>query len=93
MDRLAALVRFDNAYLVQGRADLRLLDDVIDVISDPFWRDQVLSRRFLAMSRSSGRRATLEAASTLLQRPPSGPPTTAHPSLQCRTNRTRTHRK
>ena len=44
-----ALLRFDNAFLLEGRApDLRLLDDVAGAIADPFWRDQLLTRRSLS---------------------------------------------
>jgi DNA-binding CsgD family transcriptional regulator len=71
-----ALVRFDNAYFLRGRADLRLIDDVADAIADPFWRDQLLSRRLWILSLSSGPRATVESASALLH-PSSSEPLTA----------------
>ena len=73
-----AVLRFDNAFFLQGRADLRLIDDAVDAVTDPVWHDELLSRRFFVMSWSSGPRATVEAASTLLQRPPSGPLGAAH---------------
>ena len=74
-----ALLRFDNTYLLEGRAEFRLIDDAAQAITDPSWHDQLLSRRFFAMSMNSGPRATLEAASTLLQRPPQdrSPPRTS----------------
>ena len=68
-----ALLRFDNSYLLEGRAEFRLIDDAADAITDPFWHDELLTRRFLVTSMSRGPWATVEAASTLLKRPPSGP--------------------
>jgi DNA-binding CsgD family transcriptional regulator len=77
-----ALLRFDNRYFLQLRAaDLRLIDDALDAITDPFWRDELLSRRFFVTSLLSGPRATVEAASTLLQRGGSGPLTAMHTAL------------
>jgi DNA-binding NarL/FixJ family response regulator len=49
-----------------------------DTITDPFWRDELLTRRVMAMGLSSGPRATVQASSTLLQRPGSAPITAAH---------------
>src|SRR5580704_4560833 len=73
-----ALLRFDNAYLLRGRADFRLLDDAADAIDDPFWGDQVRSRHLFALSFSSGPRATVEAAPDLLGGPPTGPLSVAY---------------
>ena len=73
-----ALLRFDNAYFLRGRADLRLIDDVADAIDDPFWCDQLLSRRFWILSLASGPRATVESASALLQPSGSEPLTAVH---------------
>jgi DNA-binding CsgD family transcriptional regulator len=74
-----ALLRFDNAFLLQGRVpDLRLLDDVASSIADPFWRDQLLTRRSFVMSLSRGPRAVVETASTSLRHPGSEPLTAAH---------------
>ena len=73
-----ALLRFDDAFFLQGRADLRLIDDVADAITDPFWHDELLSRRFFVMAMNSGPRATLEAAPTVLQGASSGPLAAAH---------------
>ena len=65
-----ALLRFDNAFFLQGRVpDLRLLDDVAGAIADPFWRDQLLDRRSFVMSFSRGPRAVVETASDLAQAP------------------------
>jgi DNA-binding CsgD family transcriptional regulator len=72
-----ALLRFDNAFFLQGRADFRLLDDALDSVVDPSWRAELLARRsFVSFLREP--RATIEAASTLLQEPPSGFPNLAH---------------
>ncbi|MCW2894754.1 MAG: transcriptional regulator, LuxR family, partial [Actinomycetia bacterium] len=74
-----ALLRFDNAFLLQGRVpDLRLLDDVAGAIADPFWRDQLLNRRSFVMSFGRGPRAVVETASTSLRHPGSEPLTAAH---------------
>ena len=77
-----ALVRFDNAYFLQGReADSRLLDDAADAIADPYWRDKLLSRRFFVMGSSRGPRAPVEAGRALLRRRVCGPLTAAHAAV------------
>ena len=77
-----ALLRFDNAFFLQGRVpDLRLLDDVAGAIADPFWRDQLLDRRSFVMSFSRGPRAVVETAPTSLGHPGSEPLTAAHTIL------------
>ena len=74
-----ALLRFDNAFFLQGRVpDLRLLDDVAGAVADPFWRDQLLDRHSFVMSFSRGPRAVVETASTSLRHPGSEPLTAAH---------------
>jgi DNA-binding CsgD family transcriptional regulator len=73
-----AVLRFDNALFLRGRADLRLLDDVAEGITDPLWRDELVSRRVLVSGWSRGPRAAVEAASTLLERPDTGGRTAAH---------------
>jgi len=73
-----ALLRFDNTFLLQGRVDLQLVDDAANAITDPFWRDELLTRRLFVSIVIRGPRATVEAASTLLHRPGSRPLTAAH---------------
>lgn len=73
-----ALLRFDNTYLLEGRAEFPLIDDAADTVTDQFWHDELLSRRFFVMSMTSGPRTTVEAAASLLQRPPSGSLGAAH---------------
>jgi len=68
-----ALVRFDNSYFLRGRADFRLLDEVAEAIAETTWRNELLSRRLFVMCLSSGPRATVEAASEMVERPPGGP--------------------
>ena len=77
-----ALVRFDNAYFLQGReADSRLLDDADGTVADPSWRDKLLARRFFVMGPSRGPRAPVEAGRTLLRRRVCGPLTAAHAAV------------
>jgi DNA-binding CsgD family transcriptional regulator len=77
-----ALLRFDNTYLLQGReADLRLIDEAAGAVTDPVWRDELLTRRFFVMSFRGGPRATVEAASALLQGSRSGPLAAAHMAM------------
>ena len=73
-----ALLRFDNTYLLEGRAEFPLIDDAAKAVTDPFWHNELLGRRFFVMSMTSGPRATVDAAATLLQRPASGPLGAAH---------------
>ena len=73
-----AIVRFDNSYLLHARADFRLIDDVADGVTDPFWRDELSARRLYVMSLSSGPRATVEAGSTFIEHHGSGPPAGTH---------------
>jgi DNA-binding CsgD family transcriptional regulator len=68
-----ALLRFDNAFLQRGRADLQLIDEAADAITDPSWRNELLARRSWAISMSQGPRAAVEAGSTLLHCPDLGP--------------------
>jgi DNA-binding CsgD family transcriptional regulator len=72
-----ALLRFDNAYLLQGCTDLRLIDDAADAVTDPFWHDQLMARRFFVMSTTSGPRATVQTAATMLERSGARPLTAA----------------
>jgi DNA-binding CsgD family transcriptional regulator len=67
-----ALLRFDNAFFLRGRAELRLLDEVAESVSDSLWRDEVLSRRVIGTATSRGPRAAVEEASTLLRRSDTG---------------------
>jgi DNA-binding CsgD family transcriptional regulator/DNA-binding transcriptional ArsR family regulator len=77
-----ALLRFDNAFLIQGRVpDLRLLDDAADAVADSFWREELLSMRSYVMSLSRGPRALVEAASTSLLHPGSEPLTAQHTTV------------
>jgi DNA-binding CsgD family transcriptional regulator len=69
-----ALLRFDDTLFLQGgEADFRLLDDVADAITDPFWREELLARRSFVTNLSRGPRAVVEAASATLRHPNSGP--------------------
>jgi DNA-binding CsgD family transcriptional regulator len=66
-----ALLRFDNTYYLQGRkAALRLIDEAAGAVTDSFWREELLTRRFLVMSLSRGPRAAVEAAPSALLQPP-----------------------
>jgi DNA-binding CsgD family transcriptional regulator len=76
-----ALLRFDNAFFLRGQTDLRLIDDVADAITDPIWRDELLTRRFLVMGVNSGPRAAVEAGSAMLRRSGAEPLTAAHVML------------
>ena len=74
-----ALIRYDNAFFRHGReADSRLLDDGTGAITDPFWRDELHSRRLLGIGVSRGPQAPVEAGQALLDRPGSAPLMAAH---------------
>jgi DNA-binding CsgD family transcriptional regulator len=62
------LARFDNAYHLRGQADLRLIDDAVGAITDPSWREELLARRFSAISLSRGPQAAVETGPALPQR-------------------------
>jgi DNA-binding CsgD family transcriptional regulator len=65
-----ALLRFDNTYYLQGReAALRLIDEEADSVTDPYWRDELVSRRSFVRSLSRGPRAAVEAAPPTLLEP------------------------
>jgi DNA-binding CsgD family transcriptional regulator len=77
-----ALLRFVNTHFLQlHAADVELVDDALDVITDPFWRDQLLASRFFVRSFGSGPKATMQYASTLVQGAGSGRVTAAHTSV------------
>jgi DNA-binding CsgD family transcriptional regulator len=73
-----AIARFDNAYLLHGRVDVRLIDQAAAAVTELFWLDELLARRFYLTSLSSGPRATVEAASSLLAGPRPASPTALH---------------
>jgi DNA-binding CsgD family transcriptional regulator len=74
-----ALVRYDNAFFRNGpEADSRLLDAGAQAITNPFWRDELQSRRLLAIGLSGGPQAPVAAGQALLQRPGSGSLAAAH---------------
>jgi DNA-binding CsgD family transcriptional regulator len=77
-----ALVRFDNAFLRHGQGtDLRAIEDAIAAVSDPYWRDELLTRRSVVNSVYTTPRAALETASDLLQRRPPEPLGIGHLAL------------
>jgi DNA-binding CsgD family transcriptional regulator len=76
-----ALLRFDNAFLLRGRADWQLIDEAADAITDPSWRSELANRRSWVMSMSQGPRDAVHAGSLFLQRPGSGPLGPVHASL------------
>lgn len=73
-----ALLRFDNAFFLQGRADFGVLDEATAAITDPFWLDELLAGRLNVLAASQGPRSAIEAASALIQRPESVPHTAMH---------------
>jgi DNA-binding CsgD family transcriptional regulator len=76
-----ALARFDNAYQLNGRAGLRLIDDAVGVITDPSWRQELLARRTLAIGMTTGPRAAVAAGSVVPQRLGPAPFSSAHATL------------
>jgi DNA-binding CsgD family transcriptional regulator len=73
-----AMARCDNAFFLRGQeSDSRLLGDEAEAITDPVWRDELLSRRLLVMGASGGPQAPMEAGAAMLRRPGSGPLITA----------------
>ena len=57
---------------------MQLIDEAAEAVTDPSWRNELLTRRFFVMSFRSGPRATVEAASALPQRSRSAPLDAAH---------------
>jgi DNA-binding CsgD family transcriptional regulator len=73
-----ALLRFDDTYYLQGRdAALRLIDEAADAVTDPYWRDELLSRRSFVRSLNRGPRAAVEAAPPTLLQPSGSRPLTS----------------
>jgi DNA-binding CsgD family transcriptional regulator len=73
-----AILRFDNAFRLDGRAELGLIDDAVAAITDPSLRDELLTRRVYVLHASRGPRAGLEAASALIPHLEAAPPGVAH---------------
>ena len=66
----------------QGReADVRLIDDAAGAVTEPFWRNELLTRCLFVMGYSGGPRAAVDAGSALLQHARSGPLTAAHTTV------------
>jgi DNA-binding CsgD family transcriptional regulator len=77
-----ALLRFVNTHFLQLQtADVRLVDDALDVITDPFWRGQLLASRFFVKSFGSGPKATMRYASTVLHGAEPARVTAAHTAV------------
>jgi DNA-binding CsgD family transcriptional regulator len=55
-----ALVRFDNAFFRQGRADFQIIDDAVAAIADQYWRDELTARHLYVSGLNSRPRTTLE---------------------------------
>ena len=73
-----AIVRFDNAYLLHGRVDLRLIDEATERVIEPNWLAELVARRFYVTSLSSGPRATVSAGATMFVDPGRTPPIAVH---------------
>ena len=58
-----ALLRFDNIYLERA-ADFQMIDDALDAITDPYWRDELANRRLFVTAIASGPREIVKMATT-----------------------------
>jgi DNA-binding CsgD family transcriptional regulator len=73
-----AIVRVENAYLLHGRTDLQLIDDVADEITDPLWIAELSSRRFFVANLANAPKQAAEAARRLPRPSGSGSLSVAH---------------
>ena len=64
-----ALLRFDNVFL-EGSAGFQVIDDTLAVITDPFWRGELVNRRHAMAAMLSGPREIAKAATTTSIRRP-----------------------
>jgi len=84
-----ALLRFHHNHSRQPReTDLRLIDDALDMISEPLWRDKLAAHRFFVRSFGMGPGGTVKAGSAVLELPSSEPLTPVVAALSYSLNRT-----
>jgi DNA-binding CsgD family transcriptional regulator len=86
-----ALLRFDHALYLRGRADVSTVDALLAQVDDPPWRDELLARRFRLLALAEGPRAVIESAGPPAHPPP--PHTSLHTVLgDCLTRSGQLHR-
>jgi DNA-binding CsgD family transcriptional regulator len=73
-----ALLRFDHAFFSQGDADVGALDQLLGVVGDPVWHDELLARRLLLEGLTRGPLAVLSDVGTLPARNPGEPRSSLH---------------
>jgi DNA-binding CsgD family transcriptional regulator len=70
---LVALTRIDNSVIFAGQHDeLRFLDEVESVVTDPVWRDELEGKRLALLQQRTTPRVFVEAAEALLKRASGG---------------------
>jgi DNA-binding CsgD family transcriptional regulator len=73
-----AVLRFDNAFYQRGKADAGEIDALLDTVTQPAGRDELLSRRLFVTSCVLGPRPAVQQASDRLVRLPSDPLNSVH---------------
>jgi DNA-binding CsgD family transcriptional regulator/type II secretory pathway predicted ATPase ExeA len=73
-----ALLRFDHDFFLRGYADMAAIDELLTMVTDSVWRDELLARRLCLNGLIHGPKAVTEGAGLPRKWAPSAPRTSLH---------------
>ncbi len=73
-----ALLRFDHVFFLRGHADVTGIDELLTLVTDPVWRDELLARRLCLNGLIHGPKAVTESRGLASDWGPSSPRTSLH---------------
>ena len=73
-----ALLRFDHDFFLRGHADMAAIDELLAMVTEPVWRDELLARRLCLNGLIHGPKAVTESAGLLRKWVLSAPRTSLH---------------
>jgi DNA-binding CsgD family transcriptional regulator len=73
-----ALLRFDHDFFLRGHADMAAIDELLAMVTDPVWHDELLARRLCLNSLIHGPRGVTESAGLRREWGPAAPRTSLH---------------
>ena len=72
------LLRFDHSFFSKGSADVGAIDNLLGLVGDPVWHDELLARSLLVEGLTHGPRAVLSVVGTVPARNPGDPRSSLH---------------
>ena len=73
-----ALLRFDHVFFLRGHADVTGIDELLTLVTEPAWRDELLARRLCLNGLIHGPKAVTESRGLASEWGPSSPRTSLH---------------